>query len=627
MSNTLSKCLSNYFVKFLLLVLILSFALWGMSDFLKFDSGNYAIKIGNYEISKHEWDEMLRGKVQEVEQRFRKKLTNEELNSLGIKQQLATYMENNALLLLEARRLGILIGDETVKQEILKVPTFQKDGKFDPKLLEQVLKSIGLTEKDFITKIKEDLSRRYLVGAFTSNRLVIPDVVQQFINAFYETRKVKIIKVSKNAVQINKKPNRKDLMKFYEKNKNDFVTPEQRKVSYLVVGLDNIPNKTKIDDGKLKKLYEQKIFLFKEPEKREVNQIIFKSAQDANNAREELESGGTFEQVAKKFNGDLTHMKLGTVLEEELGDNISSIIFNLQKDKISIPVETPMGWHLFKVLKITPSSTKSFEEVKTFLKEQAELENKYAELGKLVKKVENELKSKSADSDNLEEVAKLNNLIVKKVDLDQNNLTKFLDDSKNSLVNTPEFFRQAFDIKSVHALSPMFPINDSNFCVIRVDKINDSVALDYDAAKKDVLKLWKDQQYTKNMEKFIKNIKAQIDSGKKDLILSLNNDMNIGIKELFVKRDGYNEEIPVELMEEIFNINVHGTTRPIKDNEGNYLIAYVESKSSPEDQDTFKYMANIQMELINIEQDALLAEYLNTLRNKYKIIVNKSIFN
>src|SRR5207245_2591788 len=96
------------------------------------------------------------------------------------------------LLVQEAHRMGLSASDEEVKQAILEIPTFQKDGKFDLIAYKQTIEAspYGSTG-NFEKLVRDDLSAQRW-GEFFMRRIHVSDAeARQEFTMTHNKRNVK----------------------------------------------------------------------------------------------------------------------------------------------------------------------------------------------------------------------------------------------------------------------------------------------------------------------------------------------------------------------------------------------------------------------------------------------------
>ncbi len=119
--------------------------------------------------------------------------------------------------------------------------------------------------------------------------------------------------------------------------------------------------------------YEQNKDNFKNPESAKASHILVDTEEQANEIAEEIKSGLSFEDAAKKYSkcpskdkgGDLGFFTRGRMVPE-----FENAAFSMEKDEISEPVKTQFGFHLIKLADKQPEKVISFDEIKDNLTNQ-----------------------------------------------------------------------------------------------------------------------------------------------------------------------------------------------------------------------------------------------------------------
>lgn len=140
----------------------------------------------------------------------------------------------------------------------------------------------------------------------------------------------------------------------------------REKVGYKVI----------ITPSEVRQYYDQHITEFVEPEKIEVLNILIRKKEADGGISEEsikkvkslLNDGQDFEEVAKKYSespnakngGNMGFIKRGEMIKE-----IDDAIFALPAGGVSDIVETPIGYHVFKITQIVPAISKDFDSAKS----------------------------------------------------------------------------------------------------------------------------------------------------------------------------------------------------------------------------------------------------------------------
>jgi len=114
------------------------------------DRGAEAIvKINGKTISYADFHKKYSNLYDTYRQYFGGNLPEEFLKKLDLKQQTLDSLINEVIIVNKATELGITADDDEVRNSIMQYPAFQRDGAFDERLYQQVLRHNKLTPEDF----------------------------------------------------------------------------------------------------------------------------------------------------------------------------------------------------------------------------------------------------------------------------------------------------------------------------------------------------------------------------------------------------------------------------------------------------------------------------------------------
>lgn len=126
-----------------------------------------------------------------------------------------------------------------------------------------------------------------------------------------------------------------------------------------------IENSVRITFEETKDYYEKHLEDFKHPRMVQVRQIFTQTREDMEKILGLLKNGKSMQELAKEYSIAPEAEKggmLGWVAEGELDETIDKFIFSLKKGKVSKILESPYGFHLFKIIDTKKEGIKEFPE-------------------------------------------------------------------------------------------------------------------------------------------------------------------------------------------------------------------------------------------------------------------------
>jgi foldase protein PrsA len=150
-----------------------------------------------------------------------------------------------------------------------------------------------------------------------------------------------------------------------------------------------VKEKSKVTQAQIAKYYKNNPKRFGVAEKRNLLIILTKTEDQAKKAKQEIESGKSFESVAKRVSIDPTSKsnggKLAGVVKGQEEKALDTAVFAAKKGVLSGPVKTPFGYYIFEVQTITPGSQQTLKQAEASIKSQLTATQQQAALSKFVK--------------------------------------------------------------------------------------------------------------------------------------------------------------------------------------------------------------------------------------------------
>ncbi len=139
-------------IGFIAITFVIGMGWWGFGE----RSGAVVASVGDLTISQDEFK-----RAYENTYRFYKDKVPGEFKDETIKQYVVEQLVENRVWLVAAKNMGLTIANEDLRDVIMQIPEFQKNGTFDPELYQRLLAANHLTPAVFeAMEAKELLSNR-----------------------------------------------------------------------------------------------------------------------------------------------------------------------------------------------------------------------------------------------------------------------------------------------------------------------------------------------------------------------------------------------------------------------------------------------------------------------------------
>ena len=365
MLDAMRKRASSWFVRALLLVLIASFAVWGIGDvFLGRQDIEVAATVGDMEVPLSEVDRAFETDRRALQEQLGVTLDRQQAASFGLLNRSLQSLIARAMVDQHARDLGLGVADAEVAEAIREDPAFQSAGSFDRVRFDTFLRVAGMSEAQFVESMRRQIGRDRILDTF-SGLIATPEPLAERIGVFRgETRSGTVLVVPRDAMQVGE-PDQTALQVLLEAEPERFTAPEYRDLTVVSLTPDTILDEIEIDEAELREEYEIRQDFYTQPERRRVGQLLASDATVIEAARAALDDGAVFADLARTMEGDgLSYATIGPTTAAELPPELAGPIFALDENEVSEPVESLFGWHLFRVIDSEPETVRTFDEVR-----------------------------------------------------------------------------------------------------------------------------------------------------------------------------------------------------------------------------------------------------------------------
>lgn len=368
----LRKASRTLFAKILLLLLVLSFGVWGVSASLFNNTSDTVVAVGDQSVSSADFAFAYQRQVADMSNRFGMQLTTEQARAFGIESQVFSQLAAGAALDQLAADMNLGLSQDRLAQLIADDPAFKNSaGNFDRALFSSRLRNAGLREDDYIEERSKVAIRSQIVDA-TADGFVAPKVLIDAIKAYrYENRDINYILLTNANIELIKAPDDATLAAWFETTKSGYRAPEYRSFNYVKLEPSDIADKASITDEQIREDYERRKSSYEIAGTRTIEQLSFENREMAEAAVEELQKGTSFDQLVTDQGKTASDVLLGDFTRDRLPDPaLAEAAFAVAAEGGTTDVvDGALGPVILRVTNIKEGRTQSVDEVKEEIRE------------------------------------------------------------------------------------------------------------------------------------------------------------------------------------------------------------------------------------------------------------------
>ncbi|MGV2071860.1 MULTISPECIES: peptidylprolyl isomerase [Rhizobium/Agrobacterium group] len=507
----LRKAAGTWVAKGLLLLLVASFAIWGISSSIMSDTSDKVIKVGSQSVNSNEFRLAYQRQISDLSRRFGTQLTSEQARSLGIESQVYQQLVAGAALDQLASDMNLGLSQDRLAQLIGDDPAFKNtNGQFDRQLFTSRLRNSGIREQDYITERSKVAVRSQIVDA-TAEGFVPPKVLIDALKLYrQESRSIDYLLLTTANIDPIKAPDETVLKTWFNTMKSRYRAPEYRSFSYVKLEPADIADPKAVTDEQVKQEYEANLKKFEVAGTRTLEQLTFPTKELAETAAQSLKNGKTFDQLVADQGKTATDVLLGDFTRADIPDQkLADATFAVAKDSDTTPVvEGAFGPVILRVSNIKPSHTKTLDEVKDQIR--ADLAANAA--AQQINDVHDRFEDMRASGSSLEEAATKAGLKAIKIDgIDAQGQDK----TGKQAENLPEKANLLKSVFETEAGAEPLPLNigRNGYLWFDVTAIDASRERTLDEVKDKAVSDWTTEQQKQALGAKVEQLKAKADTG------------------------------------------------------------------------------------------------------------------
>jgi peptidyl-prolyl cis-trans isomerase D len=632
MLRILRKHASSWMLKGILILVAVTFISWGGYSYFREKKITYAAKVNGVTIGEREYYDAFQDAIKQYREALGPSFSEKMIEELHLKDKILDNLIAKILILQEAKRMGLSIPDEELREAIESAPAFQVNGQFDRRSYERFLRLSRMTPEQFEQSQREDLLLSKAVSVIKMNSGKVSDE-ESLETYLYENERINLsfLKVVPDSLKVQVNANEIEIKDYYQKHQEDFRIPTFVQVQYLLFRPSEFEKKVQVSPDEIKRYYDSKKDTFKIPKQVRVRDILIKAGpQDTpdqleakkkktEEILEKAKKTKDFGSLAKQYSEAENASKggdLGWIQRGMLGEQIESILFAMKSGDLTGVLAARDGLHILKIEEVKEEKQKSFEEVKDQILQALKKEKAKTEASR---KADDAFYSLFRSRD-LEGYSKEKDALIKSTGLVKEG------DEIPDIGKNPLFYSSAFSLK-LGEISPVVSI-PPNFYILKLVNKKDSRIPPLDEVKEEVSRKVIGTKAEEKARQVAEDLLNQIRTGKNMREVAREKSYPLEETGFFTRTAGVVPKIgPAREFMGILASLTEKNPVPkevLRTKDGYFAVRL--SGYEPADQNKFQSVKkNLEKRLSYQKQEEAFQNWLEQLKAKAKIEINKEI--
>jgi peptidyl-prolyl cis-trans isomerase D len=366
-----------------------TFLVWGKGSITGGNDPNAVATVNGEEVSLAAYQRRYRNYLDFYRQLYKERFTPELAEKLGVSQQVLNDLIQEGLIRQRARKEGVRVGDQEVRERIQAMKAFQENGAFSRDRYLRLLSQAKVDPATFEEDQRAEFLRRKV-------ETMVKDGVKVSgaeLHAAYMLRKEQLraawLLVEIEPLKAKAQVSDEELQRFLKDHQAEFRRPERRRVQYVLATPGAF--QVQVTDQEVEAYYKEHLQEFERPRRVRPAHILVRvppvgGSEAETKAKAKLEAalkrikaGTDFAQVTREISEDPGSAPnggdLGFVQQGELVPQFEQAAFALKKGEVTPePIRTAFGYHLIKLLDVQEAGRRPLKDVGREVREKLQNE-------------------------------------------------------------------------------------------------------------------------------------------------------------------------------------------------------------------------------------------------------------
>lgn len=632
MLRVLREHATSWMLRGILILVAVTFISWGGYSLIREKRETYAAKVNGVVIEMKDFGDTYQNVIQQYRDALGPAFSEKMIEELRLREKILNDLISRILILQEAARLGFEIHSEELREAIESVPSFQVNGQFDQRLYERFLRRNRMSTEEFERTQREGLLLSKVMNLIRLNggKVSEEELLETYL---FENERINLtfLKVTPDSFKAQVTVNELEIKDYFQKHQEEFRVPTFLQIQYLLFRPSDFEEKVQVSSEEIKRYYDLQKDRFKIPEKVRAREILInvtledppnrvdEKRKKAEEILEKAKKTKDFSSLAKQYSESNTAPKggeMGWIQRGTVDESIERTLFSIKAGELSGVTRGREGFYIFKIDDVVDEKQKSLEEVRGQILQTLKKEKANREASR---RAEDAFYSLFRSRD-LEGYAREKGISIR--------TTNFFKEGDEipGIGKNPSFYSSAFSLK-VGEISPVVNIPPNLYILKLIDK-KESRIPPLEEVKDDVGKKVIGMKCEEKAHQVAEALLNQIRTGKNMREVARDRGLQVEETGFFTRAGGLVPKIgPVGDFVTVLSSLTENTPSPkeVLQLKDAYFVVRL-SALEPADQTKFSSIKkDLQKRLILQKQEEFLQNWLEQLRAKAKIEINKDL--
>ncbi|MGH8247141.1 MAG: peptidyl-prolyl cis-trans isomerase, partial [Gammaproteobacteria bacterium] len=295
--------------------------------------------------------------------------------------------------------MGLRVRDDDVRRVIESLEAFQGGSGFDTALYESRVSLLGLSSAGFEQQVRDEMGTEQLQSALIETDFTTDDEVRNLAQLRAQSRVFWYAILSADAAKEGIEVSEPDVRAYYEEHSDQYLTPEQIRVSYIELSIKDLAAEVSVSEEDLRRHYEENRGGYGMEEQREVRQLLVplpdgvdaaaveQARSKASALVEKLRAGTSMKDLVEadrqSAESNLEYSEFGLLGRDILEPEVEKVVFSMNEGEFSDPIQSRFGIHIVQVATIREGTVEPFESVRDDVEadyRRAEADRRFVEI-------------------------------------------------------------------------------------------------------------------------------------------------------------------------------------------------------------------------------------------------------